>query len=231
MKRLGLAAGDVVEIEGKRKTAAVVWPSYAEDKGACVIRMDRWTRESAGVTVGEVVRVRKAKAEKAVVVRPVPASTKITVDENFVAYVKKRLLNRPVMEGDTVPVPVLGKMIPFTVATTRPSGIVIVAESTHLIILGEPSIIKLLMVSPASVKLGRKVAVAGLMRSSLPEDRVELAYRRPSGSWVKRQVEVDEEGIFTDTMIADEAGLWVVRARVPGIEERSEVYTLILVEE
>lgn len=32
MQRLGISAGDVIEIEGKRKTSAIAWPAYSEDK-------------------------------------------------------------------------------------------------------------------------------------------------------------------------------------------------------
>jgi len=62
----------------------------------------------------------------------------LTVDENFVAYVKKRLIDRPLLEGDIVQVPVLGQTIPFTVVSTKPGGAVMVTETTHLIILEKP---------------------------------------------------------------------------------------------
>jgi Cell division protein 48 (CDC48), N-terminal domain. len=47
MEQLGLTAGDAVEIEGRRKTVAIVWPGYSEDRGTGLIR---WTggRENAG---------------------------------------------------------------------------------------------------------------------------------------------------------------------------------------
>jgi len=42
MRDLGLAAGDVVEIVGRRRTVAVMRPGYPEDRGAGIIRMDGW---------------------------------------------------------------------------------------------------------------------------------------------------------------------------------------------
>ncbi len=138
MERLGITAGDVVIVEGRRKTVAIAWPGYAEDRGANVIRMDGWTRKNAGVSIGEKVKVKKAKVRPALIVRLAPTSMTLTVDENFVAYVKKRLLDRPLMEGDVVQVPVLGQTIPFTVISVKPNDPVIVTDSTHLVILEKP---------------------------------------------------------------------------------------------
>ena len=33
MKKLGLVSGDILEIHGKRKAAAIVWPGFATDTG------------------------------------------------------------------------------------------------------------------------------------------------------------------------------------------------------
>ena len=37
MEVLGLTAGDVVQIEGKKRTVAIVWPGYPEDSNRGVI--------------------------------------------------------------------------------------------------------------------------------------------------------------------------------------------------
>ncbi|AKG39247.1 ATPase AAA [Infirmifilum uzonense] len=138
MEALGISAGDVVEIEGKRKTVAVAWPGYAEDKGKGVIRMDGWTRKNAGVSIGDKVKVRKAEVKPAQMVRLAPASMTLAVDENFVAYVKKRLLDRPIIEGDIIQIPVLGQVIHFNVVSIKPKGVVMVTEKTQLKILERP---------------------------------------------------------------------------------------------
>ncbi|PLJ77267.1 MAG: AAA family ATPase, partial [Thermofilum sp. NZ13] len=138
MEALGISAGDVVEIEGKRKTVAIAWPGYAEDKGKGIIRMDGWTRKNAGVSIGDKVKVRKAEVKPAVVVRLAPVSMTLAVDENFVAYVKKRLLDRPIIEGDIIQIPVLGQVIHFNVVSIKPKGVVMVTEKTQLKILERP---------------------------------------------------------------------------------------------
>ena len=36
---IGLSAGDVVEIQAKKKTVAIYWPGYQEDIGKNIIRI------------------------------------------------------------------------------------------------------------------------------------------------------------------------------------------------
>ncbi len=138
MAKLGITAGDIVEIIGKRRTAAVAWPGYAEDHGAGVIRMDSITRRNAGVSIGDKVVIKRARVRPASSVKIAPASMQLSVDENFVTYIKKRLLDHPLCEGDIVQVPVLGQAIPFVVVSVKPNGVVIVTEDTHLIVLERP---------------------------------------------------------------------------------------------
>ncbi|RLI18335.1 AAA family ATPase, partial [Candidatus Bathyarchaeota archaeon] len=139
MRKLGVNPGDIVEIEGKRKTAAIVWPAYPEDQDETIIRMDGLIRKNAGVSIGEKVTIRKASARPASLVKLAPSSFSITVDSAFVNFVKKRLYDYPLTQGDTVLIPVLGQAIPFTVVLTRPAGIVLVTEDTNLIILEKPA--------------------------------------------------------------------------------------------
>ena len=49
MQKLGITAGDFVEIHGKKMTVAVAWPAYAEDQGQEIVRMDGLIRRNAGV--------------------------------------------------------------------------------------------------------------------------------------------------------------------------------------
>jgi len=139
MKAIGVSVGDVIEIEGKRKTAAIVWPAYTEDQGMDIIRMDGLIRKNASVGIGERVTIRKAEAKVATMVKLAPLSFTITVDSGFVSFVKRRLADTPVVEGDNVLIPVLGQAIPFTVVSTKPSGIVLVTDETNLTILEKPA--------------------------------------------------------------------------------------------
>ena len=138
MKRLGISPGDVVEIEGRKKTAAIAWPGYPEDQGTGIIRMDGFIRRNAGVGIGDKVVVKKANAKPATVIKLAPTDFSITVDPGFIRYVKRKLENVPIVEGDIVYIPVLNQAIPFTVLQTKPTGVVIVNMNTTVVVLEKP---------------------------------------------------------------------------------------------
>ncbi|MEM2069813.1 MAG: AAA family ATPase, partial [Archaeoglobaceae archaeon] len=105
MMKLQISPGDVVEIEGKRKTVAKVWRSPKRDWGKNVIRIDKFTRENAGVGVGDLVKVRKVDyvPAKVVVLAPLKKMELKIYGVDIGEYLKQQLLKRPVLEGDLVP--------------------------------------------------------------------------------------------------------------------------------
>lgn len=129
-----------MEIEGTRKTAAIAWPLSPDDATGerDIIRMDGITRKNAGVSIGDKVLVRKASVKQAASIKLAPSNFSITVDPGFVAYVKKKLKEFPLVEGDTVLIPVLGQAIPFTVIQVRPASIVMVVDETSISISDKP---------------------------------------------------------------------------------------------
>ena len=138
MKRLNLEPGDVVEIIGKKKTVAIVWPALPEDQGLDIIRMDGILRKNAEVNIGDKVIVRKANVKPAAKIRLAPTAHSISVDEGFRRYVKKKLIGTPVIEGDIVVVPVIGQAVQLQVTLTRPRGPVIITENTIVEVLEKP---------------------------------------------------------------------------------------------
>ncbi|MET1101858.1 MAG: CDC48 family AAA ATPase, partial [Pyrodictiaceae archaeon] len=138
MAAIGVKPGDVVEIEGRKKTAAFVWPAYPEDQGMDIIRMDGLIRKNAGVNIGDKVIVRKAEVKPAVRIKLAPSKFTISVDAGFSNYVRKKLIDLPITEGDIVMVPVLNQPIPFIVVQTKPQGIVLVRPDTEIVILDKP---------------------------------------------------------------------------------------------
>jgi len=138
MQKLGLSAGDVIEMVGKRTTAAISWPAYSEDQDRGIIRIDGFTRKNAGVAINEYVIVKPGKVKDAANVVLAPVDMRLNVDEDFTNFVKNRLMERTFVEGDTTLVMMLGHAIPFTVTKTRPHGIVRITYETSLQILNEP---------------------------------------------------------------------------------------------
>ena len=65
MGALGITEGDVVEITGKRVTAARAVLAYPEDEGLEVVRLDGLQRANAEVGSGDHVVVRSAESRPA----------------------------------------------------------------------------------------------------------------------------------------------------------------------
>jgi transitional endoplasmic reticulum ATPase len=139
MQKLGISAGDVIEIVGKRNTAAIAWPAYSEDQNRDIIRIDGFTRKNAGVAMHELVVIRSAQVTNATTVVLAPIDMKLNVDEDFTNFVKNRLMERTFVEGDTTLVMMLGHAIPFRVTKSRPHGIVRISHGTNVQILAEPA--------------------------------------------------------------------------------------------
>ena len=73
MESLGLAEGDVIEIIGKRSTAARAIRPYGDDDGLDIIRLDGLQRANAGVGSGDFVEIQKAASKPATRVVFAPA--------------------------------------------------------------------------------------------------------------------------------------------------------------
>jgi transitional endoplasmic reticulum ATPase len=139
MQKLGITAGDFVEIHGKKMTVAVAWPAYAEDQGQEIIRMDGLIRRNAGVALNEYVSVRKADVKDAQAIIFAPTDVRLSVDEEFVSFVKRRFMDMPFIEGDMTLLSIFGSAVPLIVTRTRPHGPVKIIETAHVQVLSEPT--------------------------------------------------------------------------------------------
>ena len=128
MRSLGLVSGDVIEIQGKKKANAIVWPGFPEDTGRSILRIDGSTRGNAGTGVDEQVRIRKVQAAvaKKVTIQPTQAIRLVGGDQ----YLKRLLHGRSVMEGQALRVDVIGNPLTFVIAKVTPKGIAIVTDET-----------------------------------------------------------------------------------------------------
>ncbi|MEM4472142.1 MAG: CDC48 family AAA ATPase [Archaeoglobaceae archaeon] len=152
MMKLQISPGDVIEIEGKRKTVAKVWRSPKRDWGKNIIRIDHFTRENAGVGVGDVVKIRKANYSiaKTVVLAPTRKIELKVYGIDPGEYLKHQFLKRPLVEGDLIPLigsPAItgfgrygqqSQAIVFVAIKTDPKGPVIMDESTKVIYREHP---------------------------------------------------------------------------------------------
>jgi transitional endoplasmic reticulum ATPase len=101
MEALGVREGDVIEIVGKRATAALAVRPYGEDEGIDIIRLDGLQRANAGVGSGDFVEVRKAESKPATRIVFAPAQPNVRLQGSAEAL-KRSFARRPLTEGDTV---------------------------------------------------------------------------------------------------------------------------------
>ncbi|HEY8591954.1 MAG TPA: CDC48 family AAA ATPase [Sphingomicrobium sp.] len=101
MDELGLSEGDVIEIAGKRTTAARAIRPYGEDENIDIIRLDGLQRANAGVGSGDFVDVRKAQSKAATRVVFAPAQPNVRLQGSADAL-QRTFAGRPLVEGDVV---------------------------------------------------------------------------------------------------------------------------------
>jgi transitional endoplasmic reticulum ATPase len=101
MTEMGLAEGDVIEIVGKRSTAARAIRPYGDDEGLDIIRLDGLQRANAGAGSGDFVEVRKAVSKPATRVVFAPALNNVRLQGSAEAL-QRSFEGRPFTEGDTV---------------------------------------------------------------------------------------------------------------------------------
>ncbi len=148
---LGITEGDVVEISGKRSTAALAMASYEEDKSLELVRLDGLQRGNAEVGSGEHVTITVAKSRPATRVVFAPAQREMRLQGPAQAL-KRNFLGKPLVAGDLVAtsgrqpmqnVPDdVRRMLPnaayaltqirLSVASTTPKGIVHIDENTEV---------------------------------------------------------------------------------------------------
>jgi transitional endoplasmic reticulum ATPase len=139
MQNLGISAGDFIEIHGKKVTVAVAWPAYAEDQGQDIIRMDGIVRRNAGVALNEYVTISPSEVKEAQNIVFAPTDVRLSVDEDFVNFVKRRFMDMPFREGDMTLLSIFGSAVPLAVVRGRPHGAIKITEATAVQVLGEPT--------------------------------------------------------------------------------------------
>lgn len=126
MDILEISTGDIIQIEGKNSTAAIVWPGYSEDSNRGIIRIDGNIRRNAGVGIDDKVAVKKVNAVDAKKVTFAPTqSLKIMGGEE---YLKQLLEGRILTKGDFVEINVMGRKIDLVVVSYSPSAAAVMMQ-------------------------------------------------------------------------------------------------------
>jgi transitional endoplasmic reticulum ATPase len=138
MDALGLTAGDVVEIEGKKRTAAIVWPGLPEDTNKGIVRIDGTVRRNAQVGIDDRVGLRKVVAKDAAKVTVAPTMPlRIVGGEE---YLQQLLQGRVLVKGDIVEVNTLEGRIDLVVTACSPlADALLVKRTTEFVVSDKPA--------------------------------------------------------------------------------------------
>ena len=139
MDYLQVTPGDVIQINAKRSTCAIVWPTDEDEKYPDTIRIDGQTRKNLGVALSDVVEINKVTTKPAKSVTLTPIADQVTVDKEFTDFVKNRLKGLPLSQSDEISVMILGNAMDFKIEKISPKGIVRIERATNLTILSEAS--------------------------------------------------------------------------------------------
>jgi transitional endoplasmic reticulum ATPase len=136
IKTLGCVLGDLIEINGEKRTVARVTGSFSEYYGKKLIQIDGITRSNAGVNSGEIVRIKKIPYKIAATVLITPLDlTNVVPEGSELEQFPKILQGLPVMIEDRINVPFLtGKDRFFLVEATSPSGGVLINSRTKFLV-------------------------------------------------------------------------------------------------
>ncbi len=131
---MGAEVGDIIQIEGKRRTVAKVMPAYPEDRGKSLIQIDGLLRGNAQVSLDEKVTVQKtgySPADK-IVLSPLTL-TRLISRERDTRYIGTLLEGLPLVEGDIIRANLFGtRSQDFAVVSTVPKGAVLVNSGTRI---------------------------------------------------------------------------------------------------
>lgn len=145
---LKLSPGDIIEIEGKRQTAAKVWRADRQDWSQDYIRIDGFIRQNAGVGIGDRVKIRKAKHTEALrIVLAPPTGSQLHYGDEAADLIRRQTLKRAIVKGDILPImssgshPFIGRMeaVPLVVTESHPDGVVVICERTEIVLLEKPA--------------------------------------------------------------------------------------------
>ncbi|MCZ3364451.1 MULTISPECIES: CDC48 family AAA ATPase [Methanobacterium] len=157
MQELGLIDGDIVEIEGKKITAAIAASSQS-DIGLGIIRIDGHIRKNVGASIGEEITVTRADTKDAEKVVLAPVDQQIMVKGDVRAAFAGRVLTKGdiIVSGFRQPATAMrGSLfdeffrdvgmnmspmgeIKLAVVSTKPKGVVKVTQMTDVEIQPNP---------------------------------------------------------------------------------------------
>jgi len=143
---LDLSGGDFIRLDSDDGTAiARVWPGYPEDDGTGVVRIDGRLRSAAGVGIDDNVEIEKADLQPAETIT-VALPQRLGIRGNIDSLIRRELGGQPVTQGQSIRLPLgfgfmggQSQAVPLKIASTTPSGTVVITDSTQVQIAEQPA--------------------------------------------------------------------------------------------
>jgi transitional endoplasmic reticulum ATPase len=132
MKSMGIEVGEIVLIEGKRKTPAKAMPLFLEDRGKGIVQIDGIMRENAQIGLDEKLEIQKVSHKPANKITLSPMTPMGSFQkEKDVKYIGSLMEGLPLTAGDKVRASLFGaRSCDFKVLDTIPDGIVLIGPTT-----------------------------------------------------------------------------------------------------
>ena len=128
MDILGIKFGDIIQIDGNKKTVVKVLRGPEEDANLGIIRIDGSTRRNAGVSIDERVSIKKVTAKNAEKITFAPTEQlRLQGGEDFL---RQNFEGRAISKGDAITLNVMGNRIDLVVTSFSPSGEAVIMSST-----------------------------------------------------------------------------------------------------
>lgn len=136
MRALGIVNGEFIELLGSKRAVAAAWSAQNAGHGRSEIAIDGEIRSNAGCGIDDKVLVKRVLAHDLhkVILQPV---TGVTLNNPEILLAKK-LRGRPVLEGQTVRIDLIGNTVNFVVSRVEPKGIGVVTFSTEVVLHDVP---------------------------------------------------------------------------------------------
>ena len=134
--QLQLSAGDALEISSMgKKTTVLSWPAREKDRGKGLVRIDGHLRNRLDVGINDSVEIKKVQSKNALNVTLAPTEPLRIVGAE--GYLKEYLLGSLLSTGDILPLSIMGQRVDLVVISTKPSGPVLIDDSTELTVSEE----------------------------------------------------------------------------------------------
>lgn len=134
MKAIGLEPGDIIIIEGKRKTPVKVMPCFQEDRGKQILQIDGVTRENTQAGINEKIKIEKTTCKAAQKIRLQPDTAHGSqYKSNDTKYIGSLIDGLPVSKGDKIRANLFGsRSVDYIVVDTNPTGVVLINPNTKI---------------------------------------------------------------------------------------------------